>query len=330
MQSEILLSIAIPTYNGGKTIKQLLDMLLPQIDERVEIIISDNCSLDNTSDIVKEYFGKYSIKYYRNEENIGPDANFLQCMKLASGLFTYLISDDDVLIYGQLKNVLDFLDKNRTLALVYLETVGFKNTFKNIEECIEYTQRVKKLTKCFCTTDKKLFMEYAIRNWGFISSYLWRTELFRKIDNPERFFNSYWLQSYIHIECAKDKNALLGAIKGPIVGAGEYPGINSFDAAIVDGYNYKKMIDYAIKNGFSKHQLKSFWVWRLCSVGRNAILKERLSNEKLTKKSSLFRLLWVHPYAWIKLFPYFFVPKSIIRWAYKVKGREISSTKKRV
>ena len=44
MDNEKLLTIAIPTYNGANTISNMLEILLPQCDERVEILISDNAS----------------------------------------------------------------------------------------------------------------------------------------------------------------------------------------------------------------------------------------------------------------------------------------------
>ena len=54
MIKDKLLTIAIPTYNGSKTISDMLNILLPQVDDRVEIIISDNCSTDNTEDIIRK------------------------------------------------------------------------------------------------------------------------------------------------------------------------------------------------------------------------------------------------------------------------------------
>ena len=52
MDNEKLLTIAIPTYNGANTISNMLEILLPQCDERVEILISDNASTDNTKLII--------------------------------------------------------------------------------------------------------------------------------------------------------------------------------------------------------------------------------------------------------------------------------------
>lgn len=72
MDNEKLLTIAIPTYNGANTISNMLEILLPQCDERVEILISDNASTDNTKLIIDKYIEKYeNIIYVRNAKNIG-------------------------------------------------------------------------------------------------------------------------------------------------------------------------------------------------------------------------------------------------------------------
>lgn len=70
-----VLSIAIPTYNGAKYIREALDSIITQlddVDEEVEIVISDNASTDQTPEIISEYQKKYPfIKYFRNDENLG-------------------------------------------------------------------------------------------------------------------------------------------------------------------------------------------------------------------------------------------------------------------
>ena len=47
LEESTLLTIAIPTYNGARTIGNMLDILLPQINDQVEVVIVDNCSTDN-------------------------------------------------------------------------------------------------------------------------------------------------------------------------------------------------------------------------------------------------------------------------------------------
>lgn len=328
--SNYLLSICIPTYNGAKTIKNMLNILLPQVNDNVEIIISDNCSTDETPNIIKGYQSIYNIKYIRNEVNIGPDANFLQCMNLASGKFTYLLSDDDILVEGALEKILNYLNKYPDVSLVYLDSVGFSQKYIDVSNCHYYPEHVKKVDKDLYTTNRIEFMNYAIRMWGFLSSFLWNTEKYKKIKNAEQYFGTYWLQSYIHILCVSNKDDYLGVIKGPIMAAGEYMGINNFSCDLVDGVYYKKMIDLAINNSyFDKKQLYSFYIWRLCFLGRLAVIKEKEIKIKKTSKKKLFKLTWKYPYAWLRLFPYFFVPRWFILLRKKLLNRQSNDVVKR-
>ena len=164
--NEFLLTIAVPTYNGSNTIARMLDLLLPQIDNRVQVLISDNASTDHTQDIIKSYIKKYPfLIYVRNEKNIGPDSNFLQCMRLAKGKYTLLLSDDDILMEGKLSQILKFL-ANNDASLIYVNAKGFHEKYVD-EKNTEFYQGAIYDEKVFVTRDKIKFMEYAGRMWGF-------------------------------------------------------------------------------------------------------------------------------------------------------------------
>lgn len=312
---EKLLTIAIPTYNGARTICDMLDLLLPQIDERVEVIISDNCSTDSTSDIVKNYCQKYSfIKYIRNDINIGPDRNFLQCMQLANGKFTMLMSDDDIIVEGGVGRMLAFLEKYPDITLAFLYTLSFRDKYRGINNCTlldEYSLQPK---RDICTASKEEFMSYAGRQWGFMSSFICKTSICKAVEQPERFFDSYWLQSYFHILCAKGNDAQLGIICGPTVAAGGYGVIANFDSYKVDVASYKKMLDFACEEArFNKKQLRDLWLWRCCFVLKRTIIKERAVGKQRTSVGKVFDALKPYPYAWINLFPFLILPNSICR-----------------
>ena len=74
---KIKLSIGIPVFNSEKSIRKCLDSLLCQTFSDFEIIISDNASTDNTSNICKEYQNKDSrIKFFQQKSNIQIIGNF--------------------------------------------------------------------------------------------------------------------------------------------------------------------------------------------------------------------------------------------------------------
>jgi glycosyltransferase involved in cell wall biosynthesis len=97
MESEFpLVSIGMPVYNGEQYIIRALDSLLAQDYEKIEIIISDNASTDQTPKILEEYASKYShIRIYSQPENVGAQPNFMKVLKLARGEYFMWAAVDD-------------------------------------------------------------------------------------------------------------------------------------------------------------------------------------------------------------------------------------------
>ena len=92
-----LVTIGIPTYNRADTyLKEAIESALNQTYPNLEIIISDNCSGDDTGLIV-ESFNDPRIKYYRHNKNIGANNNFNFSLQKATGIFFLLLHDDDLI-----------------------------------------------------------------------------------------------------------------------------------------------------------------------------------------------------------------------------------------
>ena len=126
-----LLTIAIPTYNRSRYLARLLAALAPQIagDSRVELLISDNHSPDDTPSIVESFRqGGASFRYLRNETNIGSDGNFLQCFESAQGKYVWLFGDDDLPEPGSVQRILSILSAEE-YDLVHLAVRNFKGDY---------------------------------------------------------------------------------------------------------------------------------------------------------------------------------------------------------
>lgn len=90
-----LVTIAIPTYNRADSfLTRALNSALNQTYPNLEIIVSDNCSVDHTRSLV-EGFSDPRIKYFRQSTNIGANDNFNFCVEQSRGLYFLLLSDDD-------------------------------------------------------------------------------------------------------------------------------------------------------------------------------------------------------------------------------------------
>ena len=76
--------------------RQALESALAQNYELLEIIVSDNCSTDDTESLVQSYSDP-RIRYFRHEKNIDPNDNFNFCLQKATGAYFLLLHDDDLI-----------------------------------------------------------------------------------------------------------------------------------------------------------------------------------------------------------------------------------------
>ncbi|MCX5848958.1 MAG: glycosyltransferase family 2 protein [Deltaproteobacteria bacterium] len=128
-----LLTIAIPTWNREVFLAQNLEQLSQEgrnIWDMIEVLVSDNASSDDTPQVVADAIaGGMPIRYIRNAENIGSDANIAQCFNLAQGKFVLILGDDDLLIDGALSFLLERLAIG-TYGVVCLRPYGFESDFR--------------------------------------------------------------------------------------------------------------------------------------------------------------------------------------------------------
>ena len=97
VSTTLLVSIGIPTYNRANSyLRYALGSAVDQTYKNIEIIVSDNCSPDNTESVVKE-FNDPRIRYYRQRENIGPLNNRNFCLAQARGEYFVMLLDDDLI-----------------------------------------------------------------------------------------------------------------------------------------------------------------------------------------------------------------------------------------
>ncbi len=119
MNSNPLVSICIPTYNSAGFLEESLDSIVNQTYPNKEIIVSDNASTDNTEEIIKKYVEKYGIKYYKNERNIGAEANFSKCIQLSQGEYIAIFHSDDVYMPNMIQEQVQTFQDNLSIGAVF-------------------------------------------------------------------------------------------------------------------------------------------------------------------------------------------------------------------
>ena len=129
-----LLSILIPTYNRASFLKDAIICLLPQFfsyEDKLEILVSDNCSSDDTKNIIDSLQDQFhnQIIYHRQSENIGFEANFEFLVNKSQGKYLYLMGDDDLLSTNFLQTVISLIDSEKKYSIVHW------NRLKGDSEC---------------------------------------------------------------------------------------------------------------------------------------------------------------------------------------------------
>lgn len=119
VDTEPLVSVCIPTFNRIEKLKIAIKKLQEQTYSNLEIIVSDNCSTDNTENICKELQKEdCKIKYFRQLNNIGPTANFEFAKKQVTGKYFLWHGDDDYLDKEYIKTCINELEKDSSYILV--------------------------------------------------------------------------------------------------------------------------------------------------------------------------------------------------------------------
>lgn len=134
-----LISIVLPIYNGEKYMRESIDSIIMQSYQNWELIIVNDCSIDNTAEIANEYVKKDKrIKYYKNEKNMRLPKTLNKGFSLSKGDYLTWTSDDNLFKQGAFEKMVAAL-KNNNADFVYAsyETIDENGNY------IDYVQTNK-------------------------------------------------------------------------------------------------------------------------------------------------------------------------------------------
>jgi glycosyltransferase involved in cell wall biosynthesis len=118
-----LLTIGIPTFNGAGSILDAVESCLESIvfseSEDIEILVVDNCSTDDTYQIVTRFVENHPgvVRIIRNEQNIGLDRNIDRVVESSKGQYVKLLGDDDVVSRDFVKSIQEVI-KNQAFDVL--------------------------------------------------------------------------------------------------------------------------------------------------------------------------------------------------------------------
>jgi glycosyltransferase involved in cell wall biosynthesis len=114
------LSFCIPTYNRSTQCIKLVKEILTSKNENIEVIVSDNCSSDDTILLLKQIKDK-RLCLYQSKVNNGSLFNIFNTFSKARGKYIYFTTDKDFIKASNIDSFISFLQDNKNLSCGYCE-----------------------------------------------------------------------------------------------------------------------------------------------------------------------------------------------------------------
>ncbi len=119
-KKNLLVSIGMPVYNGEKFIEQALESMVSQTLRDIEIVISDNCSTDLTSEICRAFAANDDrIIYLRQPVNFGAGPNYNFVFHRSRGKYFKWATHDDYMDKNALELCVNVLEKDSQVVLAH-------------------------------------------------------------------------------------------------------------------------------------------------------------------------------------------------------------------
>ena len=136
--SQPLVSVAVVTYNSSKTVVETLDSIANQTYQNLELIVSDDCSIDGTVDICQEWIGLHKERFVRAEmltveKNTGVSANMNRAERACWGDWVKPIAGDDLLLPRCVEIYVDYVKEHSDAVYVFarMECFGGEEKERN-------------------------------------------------------------------------------------------------------------------------------------------------------------------------------------------------------
>ncbi|MDF2944235.1 MAG: glycosyl transferase, family 2 [Herbinix sp.] len=305
MEDDILLTIAIPTYNRKNYLKECLEYLIPQIKDNIEVIVSDNASPDDTPLMMEEYINKHSyIKYHRYESSVG-GFNIGNLFYMARGKYLFILCDDDIPLHGCIDNILNCIHCFPDLALISLNTCSFNKKFTGV--CTKPNLDIK---ENLYTKDKDEFIR-KVGIWiSFISSMVYNMKYMKRVKNISQFIGTNFMVSHIALLTTRG-NTKMAILKDVCIAARGGNNAASYDIYEIFVYRWKQLLyTSGLKSGYSIKALNDVYVNTLTTTIKGFILSAKSSSTRyyIKNKIKLVRYTYMYPVVWLKVYPYAFLP----------------------
>ena len=181
-----LVSIIMPSWNTENYIAESIQSVIDQTYKNWELIIVDDCSTDNTDEVVRA-FNDQRIKYLKNEKNSGAALTRNRALKEARGEWIAFLDSDDLWVPEKLEHQINFM-KKKGCNLSFTEYEKIDEESKPLNIYVSGPDKVNKRKMYNYDYIGQLTMMYSAKEFGLIqikdikknNDYAIRLQLYKK------------------------------------------------------------------------------------------------------------------------------------------------------
>lgn len=144
---QLLVSVSVITYNSSKTVLETLESIKAQTYQNLELIVSDDCSTDNTVEICRNWIEQNKDRFVRTElltvdKNTGVAGNCNRAEAACQGEWVKGIAGDDILVEDCIESCVDYVNSCQDVAFLFGKLSAFgenKEFVRDKERGFEYS-----------------------------------------------------------------------------------------------------------------------------------------------------------------------------------------------
>lgn len=290
--NEPILSICIPTYNRAELLKETLESIVIsevfQQTNKVEIVISNNASTDDTHEIASSFLERFpeKIRYNFLENPVSGDENFIHVLNQGTGRFLKLHNDKILFKKGSLEEIISVLETSEIGNILFLTG---KRKRKNAN--LSHFQSFEELL---------LFLNY----WAtWIGGLCIRRTAYEKITDPGRYTKLHFAQMDLMSEALKEDGFCSVYEKVFFVNVSWSRNSRSYSLAQVFGTDLNTLLGYFVQDGRISDSTRFFVMRKMLPRTNRAFSSEEIWNRALLED------YWQNMYPiygkWIPFYFYF-------------------------
>lgn len=161
-----LVSIIMPSWNTADFIRESIDSVLAQTYTNWELLIVDDCSTDNTDEVVASYKDE-RIKYFKNEKNSGAALTRNKALREAQGEWIAFLDSDDLWTVDKLEKQIKFMN-DRGYKLSFTEYEKIDEASNKLGIYVSGPEKVNKRKMYNYDYIGQLTMMYSAKEFGII------------------------------------------------------------------------------------------------------------------------------------------------------------------